>query len=197
MSDKKSEKLEIRLSYDEKQELVEAAETEGRTVSDLVRGLIKRYIKTTSARLPDTRLWKRLWPSMIGLAVAAFMAGHIATWAYTRAHNHGENIYSLNMSTLNGSLTTPVLARDGYATDITLAGSDGDLMISLQVEDNSDVLAILRVNICRQIGANCEPIASPILHFNPNSSAAITINNDEQDEVSIILFPPRPKKTKK
>lgn len=43
-SPKKSETLEVRISYETKQELSERAETENRTVSDVVRTLIDTYL---------------------------------------------------------------------------------------------------------------------------------------------------------
>ena len=39
---KKTEKIEVRLSHEEKTALTELAEQESRSVSDLVRGLIER-----------------------------------------------------------------------------------------------------------------------------------------------------------
>lgn len=43
-SPKKSETLEVRISYETKQELSERAELESRTVSDVVRGLLGTYL---------------------------------------------------------------------------------------------------------------------------------------------------------
>jgi len=186
MSEKKSEKLEIRLSYEDKQELAAVAETEGRSVSDLVRGLIRRYIQTTSKRLPDTRFWKRLWPSMMGLAIAAFMAGHIATWAYTRSHDHAD-IYNLYASVGTNYLTTPVLAKHDYNSSIILTDDAGDISVSLKVETKAQDLAILRAEICRMTEGECKNISSPILYFNPSSPASININDDGVDEIFMRL----------
>ncbi|MEP6343049.1 MAG: hypothetical protein ABJ275_07015 [Maricaulaceae bacterium] len=80
---KKSEKLEIRLSYEEKQELSSVAEIEGRTVSDLVRGLIRRYVKVSRERLPRRRSYG--W--MIGLGLFCFLLGHMATLLVAHLHN--------------------------------------------------------------------------------------------------------------
>ena len=41
---KKTEKIEVRLSHEEKTALTTLAEQEGRTVSELVRGLVERYM---------------------------------------------------------------------------------------------------------------------------------------------------------
>ena len=188
---KKSEKLEIRLSYEDKQELALAAETEGRSVSDLVRGLIRRYIKTSAARLPEVRFWKRLWPSLVGLAVAAFMAGHLATWAVVKGHKHTP-VYNFEAHINKASLKTPVLAKDGYETELVLTDKSGDIIITLSVENRNASLAVLQTHICRQQDDICEEIAAPILHFNPNSAASIRIDNGHNDEVLLRLWPPTP-----
>jgi len=46
---KKTEKIEIRLSHEDKERLNRIAESEGRTISQIVRGLIDRYIDLNSA----------------------------------------------------------------------------------------------------------------------------------------------------
>ena len=191
---KKSEKLEIRLSYEDKQELALTAETEGRSVSDLVRGLIRRYIKTSAARLPEVRFWKRLWPSLVGLAVAAFMAGHLATWGMMKLHSHGHKsepaIYNLLAQIGGGSLTTPILAQTGYSTEIVLADQKGDIVVNLSVKNKDASLSILEAHFCRKVNNGCEEIAAPILHFNPKSSATININDGHSDEIFMRLSPP-------
>jgi len=49
---KKTEKIEVRLSHEEKTALANLAEQEGRNVSELVRGLIERYMTLSNTRLP-------------------------------------------------------------------------------------------------------------------------------------------------
>ena len=184
---KKSEKLEIRLSYEEKQELASVAETEGRTVSDLVRGLIRRYMKVTRGRLPQ----KTSWLKWAGIGLAGLLIGHLGTWAYTQSHRHDDPArYNLSARIGNSSLDTPILASDGYNTEIILADKEGDIKIKLNVEDRTASLSILRAEICQQKGSICENIASPILHFNPDSPASIHINDDTHKDVEMILWPP-------
>lgn len=60
---KKSETLEVRLSFDDKQALQAKAAKEGRTVSDVIRGLITDYVKPNKARTalnPLTELFMTL-----------------------------------------------------------------------------------------------------------------------------------------
>ncbi|WP_371397055.1 ribbon-helix-helix protein, CopG family [Fretibacter rubidus] len=60
---KKSEKIEVRVSLDEKQKLSDIAESEGRSVSELIRGLIERYMALSNpigARMPLSRSRQRI-----------------------------------------------------------------------------------------------------------------------------------------
>jgi len=60
---KKSESLEVRLSFEDKQALQAKAAKEGRTVSDVIRGLISDYVKPNKARTilnPVTELFMTL-----------------------------------------------------------------------------------------------------------------------------------------
>jgi len=79
---KKTEKIEIRLSHEEKTALTNLAEEEGRTVSELVRGLIERYMKLTQTRLPA----KIAWPKIAAIAVGGLLIGHLGTYAMVVMH---------------------------------------------------------------------------------------------------------------
>jgi len=185
---KKSEKIEIRLSYEEKQELVEAAETEGRSVSDLVRGLIARYMKVTRERLPQ----KRSWLKWAAIGLAGLLIGHLGTWAYTQSHHHDEpSIYNLGMSIGGGSLQTPILAQDDYKTEITLLNKGEEILVTLTVTEPEIALTILEAKICRKTETNCELISTPILHFNPNQPATIDIQDEDGLTIFMRLSPPR------
>ena len=80
---KKTEKIEVRLSHEEKTSLTNLAEQEGRSVSDLVRGLIERYMAINTTRLPH----KTPWLKFGAIAVAGFFAGHLATYIFAKSHN--------------------------------------------------------------------------------------------------------------
>lgn len=79
---KRTEKIEVRVSQDEKETLTTLAKQEGDSVSGLVRGLIDKYMAlnaaSTKRRLPK---WQ-----MAGLLIAAALAGHLATAAHIILH---------------------------------------------------------------------------------------------------------------
>ena len=69
---KRTEKVEIRVSLEEKQALTKLAKQEGESVSGLIRGLVKKYISLNTAS-PIRKLPK--WQVAAGLITAAFV-GH-------------------------------------------------------------------------------------------------------------------------
>ena len=69
---KRTEKVEIRVSLEEKQALTKLAKQEGESVSGLIRDLVKKYISLNTAS-PVRKLPK--WQIVAGLIAAAFV-GH-------------------------------------------------------------------------------------------------------------------------
>ena len=79
---KKTEKIEVRLSHEEKKALANLAEQEGRSVSELVRGLIDRYMTLSNTRLPQ----KMAWPKIAAIAIGGLLLGHLGTYAMVVMH---------------------------------------------------------------------------------------------------------------
>ena len=69
---KRTEKVEIRVSLEEKQKLTALAKQDGESVSGLIRGLVEKYMALNTAstvrKLPK-------WQIATGLVLAAFV-GH-------------------------------------------------------------------------------------------------------------------------
>jgi hypothetical protein len=79
---KRTEKVEIRVSVEEKQTLSNLAKLEGESVSGLIRGLVERYMAlnaaSTTRRLPK-------WQIAVGLVTAALI-GHLLTAFLVHLH---------------------------------------------------------------------------------------------------------------
>lgn len=79
---KRTEKIEVRVSLEEKQTLTQLAKQNGESVSGLIRGLVEKYMAlnaaTTVRKLPK-------WQIFSGL-VAAMLAGHLLTWFAVVSH---------------------------------------------------------------------------------------------------------------
>ena len=74
---KKTEKIEVRLSHEEKTALTILAEQEGRTVSELVRGLIERYMALNTTRLPRKIPWVKVISIAMAIAIGVLLLGHL------------------------------------------------------------------------------------------------------------------------
>jgi Ca2+-binding EF-hand superfamily protein len=72
LKSKKSESLEIRVSYDEKRALMQKAAVESRSASSILRQLIAEYVEPAPARAGTPKLW---WKPA---ATIAFAAGSLA-----------------------------------------------------------------------------------------------------------------------
>lgn len=79
---KRTEKIEVRVSQEEKNTLTKLARQEGESVSGLVRGLVDKYMAlntaSTKRRLPKWQL--------AGLLIGAAFIGHISTAAHIIFH---------------------------------------------------------------------------------------------------------------
>lgn len=79
---KRTEKIEVRVSLEEKQTLTRLAKQNGESVSGLIRSLVEKYMAlnaaTTVRKLPK-------WQILSGLA-AAMLAGHLLTWFAVVSH---------------------------------------------------------------------------------------------------------------
>ena len=83
MDEKKSERLEIRLGYQEKQNFVNACDTQGDTPSGAVRRFIKGYVRRSDEDLLSTawrgaarrRSWRPTIFALIFIAIAGLFWG--------------------------------------------------------------------------------------------------------------------------
>ena len=83
---KLTDKIEIRISHTEKARLSELATDEGKSVSELVRGLVRRYVDLNTS----TRIIRRGWLPAAGAVAAALVAGLFlgTLWPDTAAEAH-------------------------------------------------------------------------------------------------------------
>lgn len=79
---KRTEKIEVRVSQEEKSTLTNLAKQEGESVSGLVRSLIDKYMAlnaaSTKRRLPKWQL--------AGIIIGAALFGHLTTAAHIILH---------------------------------------------------------------------------------------------------------------
>jgi len=186
---KKTEKIEVRLSHEEKTALTTLAEQEGRSVSDLVRGLIERYMTLNTSRLPN----KTPWIKFAAIAIGGFFVGHLATYFIAKSHNHTP-IYDMRIEVGSDGISFPLLAKAGKAPEFTIPSKDGDIRIMPNVEQEPDTLASVVVALCKQTETVCENIASPKLQFNPNRQSAVSFESNDGQSIYIYMHKTKPSK---
>ncbi len=186
---KRTEKIEVRLSHEEKQSLSALAEGEGRTVSDLVRGLIERYVNLNASPLPRKPRWG-LWSGLIALGL---VVGHLGTYAFTQSHN-GPSIYTMDFQMRYGtempfSISAPIVAKAGYRSELIIPGPEAKIRLTATVNEGDSKFAFLSVHICKEVETLCETIATPRLNFNPRESATIQFGTEGVEEIYIRVTP--------
>lgn len=183
---KKTEKIEVRLSHEEKTALTNLAEQEDRSVSDLVRGLIERYMSINTTRLPR----KTPWLIFGAIAVGSFVLGHIGTYLIAKSHSRTHSpIYKLSIEVGSSGITSPILSKDGETISAVIPFSNGDIRVEAVVSNVVESLQAVEISLCRKNLAACEKIASPTLKFNPNSQSVIQFKEQNGQDILISLVP--------
>jgi hypothetical protein len=185
---KKSEMLEVRLSHPDKLALQDKAAQEGRTVSDVVRGLISSYIspddtRSTYLRLPELFMTLKSKPKSIGIAALACLAA-----PFTFSNFAFADEISL---TLNGEFSEPVTENDEdglrvrrFATEVHMdsnqtmrvnltSNREDPLVVVVTTQDSKD-----GVSLKLEIINNCEVIAMPQLIANYDETARVEIGHE-------------------
>lgn len=190
---KKTEKIEIRLSHDEKLELAALAESEGRSVSELIRHLVKRYMTLNARRLPKRTPWIALGAT----ALAAFLAGHLLTYAIAR-HGHHDvlphqffiTIDPIDALAQEAELNTPIIVRDGYVKTFVLPTQGADYEVTFAVQDLGGDYATLKTSLCRTTSGDCIPQSIPTLTIQPRQDSTAIFKLDSGETIQISVAPP-------
>ena len=150
---KRTEKVEIRVSHEEKQTLTQLAKQDGESVSGLIRGLVEKYMSlnaaSTTRKLPK-------WQIAAGLILAAFI-GHGLTLIPMHLHERGQQpaevsapIYMVHGAIDNAAFGIGVHANDTNK-DFTLnQQSDTPVRVKLAFtpSPNDNEGGLLDIYIC-------------------------------------------------
>lgn len=157
---KRTEKVEIRVSFEEKQALSHLAKQEGESVSGLIRGLVEKYMAlntaSTKRRLPK-------WQIAAGLIIAAFI-GHGLTLLpmhlHSQEHQRAETsrpIYMVHGAIDSAAFGVGVHADDRIKEFTINRQSDYPVKVRLSFAPRPEDGGILKVLICELDGSeNCE-----------------------------------------
>ena len=150
---KRTEKVEIRVSLEEKQTLTQLAKQDGDSVSGLIRGLVEKYIALNSAS--TTRRFPK-WQIAAGLIVAALI-GHGLTLIPMHLHERGHSsikasapIYMVHGAIDNSAFGVGVHANDRQKEFVINRGTETPVRVKLVFTPNlkQDAGGILKIQIC-------------------------------------------------
>jgi len=147
---KRTEKIEVRVSLEEKQTLSKLAKQDGESVSGLIRSLVEKYMAlnaaSTTRRLPK-------WQIAAGLIVAAF-AGHALTLMPMHLHERLEQTVHVTPTFMVHGAIGPSAFGVGVSENqpvqsVSLQDENGnDMIIKLAFEPREDGAGQLNLKIC-------------------------------------------------
>jgi len=148
---KRTEKIEIRVSQEEKDSLTQLAKQDGESVSSLIRGLVEKYMAlntaSTTRKLPK-------WQIAAGLIAAAFI-GHGLTLIPMHLHDRGHQSASAPIYYVHGAIGVSAfgisVSENEPIQRVTLDDGTGkDMIIKLKFKPNVDGEGILNLSICEE-----------------------------------------------
>ena len=198
-SPKKSEMLEVRLSHPDKLALQEKAADEGRTVSDVVRGLISSYLSQDAARSKPSLFMELLMaikskPKSLAATVLACLAAPFAFSTFAFADD-----ISL---TLSGEFIEPIIenGEDGkrvrrFSTEVHM-NSNETMRVKLSGNPEDDLAVVVTtkdvengVLLKFEIIENGDTIAMPYLTSFYNEAARVEIENENGEKFMMNAVP--------
>ena len=198
---KKSEKIEVRLSHEEKQKLTEIADGEGRSVSELVRGLISRYMAVNAPIVKKTA-----WGKIAAVAVVGVLLGHLGTWGLMRGHGGDVEVEGVPPEVFefivevrdtkekrDYTLTTPIAVIDGDKQSFSLIGPQREFSVSTLINETGNTLPKIIASICEVSSKTCVPVAKQTLLMDFQTKSKSHANPDESTAVSFTVCAPSQK----
>jgi len=183
---KKSEKIEIRISYDEKEKLARLAESEGRSVSELVRDLAKKYAQLNMPR-PRPRM-SRL--HMLGLLLCGLGLGTGATFSYFNVQSPSiQTTYMVHGTIGDHGFGFPLEHANGKINTVTLGDGDGAYSIHIAIKPDAKKKKIAAVYICRQTPEACEDSAQADMKLSGGISPSVWQDKLEDKNLFLVVQP--------
>jgi hypothetical protein len=199
---KKTEKIEIRVSPEEKEALAEASRRQGRTASDVLREHVRAYI-AAAARVSDKSAGDRKEKKMSWISKAAYIAlgaGLSVPAVLFAAAESGPSEPGFEVQI---SLAEPTgehkRAHYRASARIPLGGSKESMMvmpnvdgagyqITVLTEKNADKTYHFIFSICRETDDECAVVSTPriITAFGGHSTLSVQGANDTEINIAIV-----------
>ena len=183
---KKSEKIEIRISFDEKEKLTQLAESEGQSVSELVRGLAKRYAQLNTPR-PRPKM-SRL--HMAGLVLCGLGLGAGATFSYFDVRSPGsETTYMVHGTIGDHGFGFPLEHTNGKVNVVTLDEGEGGYIIHVAIKPDGDNQKMTAVHICHKTEDAFADFAQADLKLSGGLTPSVWQDNSEDKNLFLVVQP--------
>ncbi|GAB5459481.1 MAG: hypothetical protein Hens3KO_25110 [Henriciella sp.] len=177
---KKSEKVEIRVSVDEKQTLARLADLEGTTVSELVRNLVRKYVAiNTNAATKKPSLLISSALLVAGALIGAVLVG------FPLSNSSGDYYFVEGMIEDSAfGFPLDLSSEKPHVLEIG-ANTKTQAVYRLEVSPQQDQSPLVKV--CRIIGNDCISTAQWDVDLDPNwPSVFQTVgSNDESVFISV------------
>jgi len=183
---KKSEKIEIRISYDEKEKLARLAESEGRSVSELVRDLAKKYAQLN---MPSKKR-RMSYLAMAGLILCGLGTGVGATLSLTGDKTHAVSTqYTVHgvIKDTGFSFNLNDQIGDRFVADLDKAGSLYQIHVVIKSGGKRPVAAF---DVCKIEANECLTDVTADLEMGQNSDGHVWQSQTENgDNLFLVLQP--------
>lgn len=176
---KRSEKIEIRVSMEEKQALAGIANQEGRPVSGLVRDVLGKYIALNA----PTSKRKPAWKNLGAVLAAGFIAGLIIPIGVVSAQN--KPVYLVQGAIDDWGFGFPVNLNMKKERSVRLGTGSDDLYVLVSVEDGTETE--LRVKLCYSIEESCKMMATASLGLNPQDPSVWQTQGKNGENVFVTI----------
>lgn len=196
---KKSEMLEVRLSYEDKQRLQRKAQQEGRSVSHVIRQLITTYVKDTEARSFTQKITESLMREHVKLkstlaATGIIIAGALAVAPLSNADEIGLNfkgsiVQPEGDGTRTRTFDTDVLVDEGETISfVTGHTSTSGFQITFSIKEVEDGFYIdLKLTDTKE--GQAKIIGEPKLILAKDGEATIHIGSEGVEEYKLTIKP--------
>ncbi len=183
---KKSEKIEIRISFDEKEKLTQLAESQGQSVSELVRGLARKYAQLNMPR-PRPKM-SRL--HMAGLIFCGLAMGTGATFSYFDVRNpNAEASYMVHGTIGDHGFGFPLEHTNGKVNVVALNEAEGGYDIHVSIKRDGDNKKITAVYICQKVADECEDFAQADLKLRGGLTPSVWQDNTNDRNLFLVVQP--------
>ena len=190
---KKTEKIEVRVSVEEKERLGKMAERRGQSVSDMIRERMSEDVGAIPKNMKMNRMI-----SMLALLLAILALLWLAIVGFKSKKSDYPIMSTIGFISIDpyarlGSFNVPHI--DSYSQRHKIYAFEHDFEVSLRVEKKEDGLFMLMSNICKKVEARCvnsrenETILSSPLKT--PSFSQFVYNGEDGEKIDISIKGPR------